>query len=144
MTASAERLAQLQGRRDQLVELVARLADDTKQAAEVKQARKLIDEINVILRQHAPSPAPAPKPARQSSAVLAELARIRKTDRAEVRVLVREWRGRRTIDMRIWFEPKGGGEWLASRKGFSVDASKLPDLIGALMTAQQHLPSPTR
>lgn len=59
-------------------------------------------------------------------------ASIRKSDTAEVRVSRDMVGGRRVVDVRVWFLPKGGSEYIASRKGITIDASKIHDLIGAL------------
>jgi hypothetical protein len=61
-----------------------------------------------------------------------DVAAIRKTDTAEVRVSRNYWKGRSVIDIRIWYLPKGGAEFVPSRKGLSIDASKLPELLEAL------------
>lgn len=57
---------------------------------------------------------------------------IRKTDTAEVRVSRNYWKGRSVIDLRIFYLPKGGTEFVPSRKGLTIDASKLPELLDAL------------
>jgi hypothetical protein len=59
---------------------------------------------------------------------------IPKTDTAEVRISRTYWKGRNVIDLRIFFLPKGGAEFVPSRKGLAIDASKLPELIDALET----------
>ena len=60
------------------------------------------------------------------------LARIPKTERAEVRVTRQIWRGREVIDVRVWYQPRGSTEFVASRKGATIDAQKLPELVAAL------------
>lgn len=57
---------------------------------------------------------------------------IRKTDTAEVRVSRNHWKGRSVIDIRIWYLPSGGAEFVPSRKGLTIDASKLPELLDQL------------
>ena len=57
---------------------------------------------------------------------------IRKTGTAEVRVSRNNWKMRDVIDIRIWFLPPGGDAFIPSRKGLTIDASKLPELIDAL------------
>jgi hypothetical protein len=63
-----------------------------------------------------------------------DVAVIPKTDTAEVRVSRNYWKGRSVIDLRIWYLPKGGAEFVPSRKGLTIDAGKLPELIDALGT----------
>ncbi len=61
-----------------------------------------------------------------------EIAAIRKTDTAEIRVSVHGYKGRSVVDVRVWYLPDGGGEFVPTRKGITFDASKLPELIEAL------------
>jgi hypothetical protein len=57
---------------------------------------------------------------------------VRKTETAEIRVSRQLWKGRQVVDVRVWYLPKGGAEFVPSRKGLSIDAGKLPALINAL------------
>lgn len=81
--------------------------------------------------------APAPAPADEASDRVV-LARIPKTKRAELRVTVHTWRGRRVVDIRTWALIDGGTEPVPSRKGISIDAGNLPAIIEALHLARQH------
>ncbi|CAN7671940.1 transcriptional coactivator p15/PC4 family protein [Variovorax sp. LjRoot84] len=56
-----------------------------------------------------------------------------------MRVSVNEWQGLRTIDVRHWYIPKGGGHWGPSRKGVSFEAGKADALLDALLLAKQHV-----
>lgn len=67
------------------------------------------------------------------------VASIPKGRTAELRVTVRDWKGRRIVDVRVWALPKGGGDHVPSRKGVAVDESKLDALIEALHAARQHV-----
>lgn len=58
--------------------------------------------------------------------------RVCKSDSAEIRVARSNWKGRNVIDIRIWFLPSGGADYVPSRKGVTVDAGKLDELIHAL------------
>lgn len=60
------------------------------------------------------------------------IATIRKSDTAQVRVSRSSWRGRQTVDVRIWYIPPGGGDYVPSRKGITLDAGKCAELIEAL------------
>lgn len=59
-------------------------------------------------------------------------AHICKSETAEIRVARSNWKGRRVVDIRIWFKPNAGADYVPSRKGITVDASKLDELIQAL------------
>jgi hypothetical protein len=63
------------------------------------------------------------------------LARIPKTDTAELRVSRSRWKEREVIDLRIWYIPAGKDEYAPSRKGVAIDAAKLPELVAALKSA---------
>jgi hypothetical protein len=64
-----------------------------------------------------------------------EVAAIRKADGAEVRVTVQGYKGRRVVDVRVWYQPAGGAEFVPTRKGVTVDADKLPALAEAIEKA---------
>lgn len=64
-----------------------------------------------------------------------EVAAIRKADGAEVRVTVQGYKGRRVVDVRVWYQPAAGGDYVPTRKGITVDADKLPALALALAEA---------
>lgn len=56
-----------------------------------------------------------------------------------MRVSINDYRGVRNVDVRLWYVPKGGGEWVPSRKGVAVEAGKLDAVIDALLSAKRHL-----
>ncbi len=61
------------------------------------------------------------------------IARIAKTDTAELRVTRSTWKSRQVIDIRVWYLlHTGDNDFVPSRKGLAFDASKLPELIKAL------------
>lgn len=61
-----------------------------------------------------------------------ELAAIRKADGAEIRIATDLYKGRRVLDVRVWYQPAGGAEYVPTRKGVTIDADKLPELLDAL------------
>lgn len=66
-----------------------------------------------------------------------EVAAIRKADGAEVRVTVQNYKGRRVVDVRVWYQPVTGGDFVPTRKGVTLDADKLQALTLALTEAAQ-------
>ena len=64
-----------------------------------------------------------------------EVAAIRKADGAEIRVAISTFKGRRVVDVRVWYEPPDGGDYLPTRKGITIDADKLPELVAAMKLA---------
>ena len=61
-----------------------------------------------------------------------DVAAIHKTATAEVRVSRKRWEGRSVIDLRVWWRPKSGTDFIPSSKGVTIDDSKLPELIAIL------------
>ncbi len=64
-----------------------------------------------------------------------EVGAFRKADGAEVRVSVQEYKGRRVVDVRVWYRPRQGIEYVPTRKGITIDADKLPELMAAMTEA---------
>ncbi|BAO29386.1 transcriptional coactivator p15/PC4 family protein [Sulfuritalea hydrogenivorans] len=60
---------------------------------------------------------------------------IRKSESAEVRVSRGIWKGRPVVDVRVWYVPASGGDYVPSRKGLTIDAGKLPELVALLSEA---------
>jgi hypothetical protein len=69
------------------------------------------------------------------------LAEIAKSSVERIRVAIREYEGRRFVDVRLYFRPEGdGADWLPTRKG--VTFSKPEDVhavIAALAEARELL-----
>jgi hypothetical protein len=64
--------------------------------------------------------------------VIKVVGSVRKSDTADVRVTTSTWKGRAVVDIRVWYLPDGSGEFVASRKGLTIDAGKVRELIGIL------------
>jgi len=60
------------------------------------------------------------------------LARVKKSETAELRVTSSKWKGRDYVDFRLWYVPEGQSEYVASTKGVAIDASKLTELVATL------------
>jgi hypothetical protein len=153
----AARIARFRANRDQLAILIQNIKDTPEDARPTKPSalkawnrdladnERLLADMDRMLLRVDPPPKPEPKPAprqaeeEDASNVIAELGRIPKGKRAEMRVLVKRWKSRRTLDIRLWFLPEGGSEFAPSRKGVSIDASKVDALIEALHKAKQHV-----
>ena len=50
----------------------------------------------------------------------------------EVRVSLTEYRGHKLIDLRVYYEPREGGERLPSKKGLTISVDLFPELKKAL------------
>lgn len=114
--------------------------------SELDGTRRMLEQMDKLLQmlERKPKPrtravvaaTPAPNAsAEESDAVL--LARIPKGARAELRVVVKTWKGRRVIDVRCW-SLRDDGEFKPTLKGTTVDARMLPVLIEALQLATQY------
>lgn len=64
------------------------------------------------------------------------VARLRKSDDAEIRVTLDRYKGRAVVDVRVWFVPTGAHDFVPSRKGVTLDAERLPELADALEAAR--------
>ena len=62
---------------------------------------------------------------------------IRKNDTADIRVTRDIYKGRETVDIRVWFFAKTEGVFVPSSKGVTFDAGKCPELIQALQTISE-------
>lgn len=141
-----EQIEQLKARRDRLAgqrDVIASADDPDGAAARVQMVADL-DALLLRIDSTLADASPKRRKARAARLTVdhqqvVDLTRIRKTDRAEVRVVVKEWKGRRTVDVRLWYLPDGKTEMAPSRKGVSIDAGKLGALITALRIAEQHL-----
>ena len=70
-----------------------------------------------------------------SQAERIEVAAIRKADGAEIRVAVSGYKGRKVVDVRVWYQPAGGTGYVPTRKGITFDADKLAALGEAFTKA---------
>lgn len=150
------RLQELINRRDEIASHAAKLAATpiserpTKPAARkawerdleglqalAKQFDSLIKRAAPKLREPTSGSAPAPD---FESGDVVTVIRIPKGRRAEMRVSVKPWKGRRVIDIRLWSLLDGAGEEMRpSRKGIAFDAANLDALISALHQAKQYV-----
>lgn len=60
------------------------------------------------------------------------LARLRKNSREEIRVNEAEFKGKKYVDMRVYYQQDGEGEYIPTRKGLCVDLALLGELISIL------------
>ncbi len=68
-----------------------------------------------------------------------EIGAIRKWDQSEVRVATDTYKDRKVVDIRVWFRPDGGSEYIPSKKGVTIDLHKVEDLIDVLETIRNGL-----
>ncbi|BEP48919.1 transcriptional coactivator p15/PC4 family protein [Variovorax sp. V116] len=149
---SPERAAELTASRNSLTASIQALKDAPPQDDGTKKAKRaikdwqfdlsgferMVAQIDGMLAAKTPREPPAPEvvPWVQMGTTIAAIPKGR---RAELRVSVNEWRGLRTVDLRLWFMPKDGGAWGPSRKGVAIDAAKVDALLEALTLAKKHL-----
>jgi hypothetical protein len=67
-----------------------------------------------------------------------EIAAIRKSDGAEIRIGTDAYKGRRVVDVRVWYQPNGR-DWTPSKKGLTFDAEKLPAVVAGMVRAMEAL-----
>lgn len=156
------RLQELISRRDEIAEQAEALAatpeaERPSKPAALKAWRRDLAELQALVAQFDTliskvssestpmvprvglEPSPQGKPDFESGAGMT-VAKVSKGRRAEIRVTVKPWKGRRVIDVRLWSKFEGqGDEMKPSRKGIAFDAGKLSDVIDALIKAKQHV-----
>lgn len=150
------RLQELISRRDEIASHAAKLAatpisERPTKPAELKAWERDLEELQALAKQFdALVERASPKPCVAVPDLIAAtdpetgegvtVARVRKGRRAEIRVTVKPWQGRRVVDVRLWSQYEGQGEEMKpSRKGLAFDAAKLSDIIDALIQAKQHV-----
>lgn len=69
-----------------------------------------------------------------------ELAVFKKNDREQVKILVSDFRGRRILNIRVFYLDQSG-DWLPSKKGLAIALEKLPVLLAALHQAARAIDS---
>jgi len=111
---------------------------------ELEGTQRALEQLDKLLRmlERRPKPlrrarvaaVPATSESPEESDALV-LAVIPKGPRAELRVTVKTWKGRRVFDVRCWSLRRDSGEYGPTRKGVTVDAKMLPALVDALQLA---------
>ena len=66
---------------------------------------------------------------------------IQRNDGQEVRITLREYKGNQYVDIRMFFQPKEGGDMIPTKKGITMPVAYLGELRKALKEAQDMLPS---
>ena len=66
------------------------------------------------------------------------IAIIRKSDSEEIRITVKEFKGNRFVDVRV-FTDYTTGERGPTKRGITAGPSRLPELIAALQQAQARI-----
>lgn len=157
----AEQIEALRGQRGVLLDQLQSLLDTPQDKrptsprelkawlSQLDGTKRAVEQLDQLVRMLERTPRRAAKPSIKPAATTPVggspdetdtvlLARIPKGPRAELRVTVKTWKGRRVIDVRCWSPMKDTGEYGPTRKGVAVDARMLDQLIEALHLARQH------
>lgn len=67
------------------------------------------------------------------------LATIPRTATEEIQVKISEYKGKRYLDLRIFYTTDGGNSWLPTKKGVAVYPDSLEMLKEAIEVAQKEL-----
>lgn len=67
---------------------------------------------------------------------MTHLATIRKNQREEVRVSVDEFKGRKLLNVRVWFEAEAG-EYRPGKQGIALRLDLVPELVAAIREVGQ-------
>jgi hypothetical protein len=66
-----------------------------------------------------------------------EISSIRKGRRSVVRLSLQVYRGRPVFDLRVFWRPPGSDNYLPTKRGVTMDAGRLPELVEALRLAAE-------
>lgn len=136
LVASRETLSK---QRDELATLPA--AADRDQA--LRQLDGMMAQIDgLVMPRQKKVAKPRARRAAPSFDQVAEIARLRKDPTTEIRISIKEWRGRRAVDLRQWYLLRDSTEWRPTSKGMFLNAPLAQALIDALQQAQKHLQQP--
>lgn len=140
---NADHVERLRRRRDELEAHRARLVESADEVDEARRDQLVRSLDSMITRLERLIGAPPGKPAKAKSvtplARLFELSKVRRTERAEIRVSLNTRYADRRIDVRLWFAPRGDSTMVPSRKGLLLTADELDELIPQLQAARQRL-----
>ncbi|MBR1753599.1 transcriptional coactivator p15/PC4 family protein [bacterium] len=67
------------------------------------------------------------------------LATISRSDTEQLQIAVKEFKGRKYLDMRIFYTTDGGDSWLPTKKGVTCSPDNLETLKNAIEEAQKEL-----
>ena len=67
------------------------------------------------------------------------LATIPRTATEEIRVAISEYKGKKFLDMRVFYTTDGGASWLPTKKGIAVYPESLEQLQNAVELARKEL-----
>lgn len=60
---------------------------------------------------------------------------FQKNPEEEIRFSLREYKDRRYLDLRLWFQPSNGGDYRPTKKGLTLSVEHLPELKKGLERA---------
>lgn len=67
------------------------------------------------------------------------LTTIPRTATEEIQVKISEYKGKKYLDLRIFYTTDGGATWLPTKKGVAIYPENLNELKAAIETAQKEL-----
>jgi hypothetical protein len=67
------------------------------------------------------------------------LATIPRTATEEIQIQINEYKGKKFLDLRIFYTTDGGATWLPTKKGVAIYPENLNELKAAIETAQKEL-----
>jgi hypothetical protein len=67
------------------------------------------------------------------------LLTVPRSAREDIVVAIREYKGRRFVDFRVWYEPREGGAKRPGKEGVTMPLTSLRQLAEAFTAAQQDI-----
>lgn len=65
------------------------------------------------------------------------LATIPRTETEEIHIQINEYKGKKYLDLRVFYTTDGGANWLPTKKGVTFAPDKLEELKDAIEKAQK-------
>lgn len=65
------------------------------------------------------------------------LVTIPRTETEQIHIQVNEYKGKKYLDLRVYYTTDGGVNWLPTKKGVTFSPDKLEELKSAIEEAQQ-------
>jgi len=70
------------------------------------------------------------------------LAKIPRTDTEEIHIQINEYKGKKYLDLRVYYTTDAGANWNPTKKGVTFAPDKLDELKTAIEEAQKEFESP--
>lgn len=103
-----------------------------------KKEREAVKELLAVLSKPASRPILTLQKGREKD-MSEVISTFSKNALEEIRVGITEFKGKKLIDLRSWYDPGGGEERKPTRKGLTLSVDLFPELKKAILALEQAL-----